>query len=266
MNDAFLMETVGLTLNNERPLEAVLDFLASRAKRPARELSEPAGGIFKGVAEVVDQLLLNVVEKRTADDFRAAFADAFPKYATMTLALSHFARVTVPSDVIDRLTRESICEMEADFRDKALLAFGAAGRDQAMFTVWTLRKINDLLATLPATKLDESKIEEDRKYCREFNVHTLIAHFSLDCLNMALGRNLPIYPEVMSELVNGLRSMVNAYAWARRGVELRVSALEPTLQFSTPNASADAEDEELLSASMLDMAALTDDEPPLNAD
>lgn len=262
MNDALTMEAIGLTLNNERPLEAVLDFLASRSKKSVRELSTPAGEVFKGFADVVDQLLLNVIEKRTASEFNAAFAEAFPKYATITLSLSHFARVIVPSDVIDRLTRESICEMEADFRDKALLAFGAAVRDQAIFTVWTLRKINDLVAQVSATKLGKSKREEDNNYCREFNLHTLRAHFSLDCLNMALSLNRPIYPEVMGELVDGLRSMVNAYAWARRGVALRISAVEPALELPV----SDAEDEELLTASMRDMAFLEDDETPLNGD
>ena len=263
MNDAFTMEEAGLSLNIERPLEAVLDFLASRSKKSARELTVTAGEVFSGFAGVVDQLLLNVIEKRTAIEFSAAFQDAFPKYATMTLALSHFARVVVPPDVIDRLTRESICELEADFRDKALPVFGAAVRDQAMFTIWTLRKINDLIAQSSTIKLDESKREEDKKYCRAFNIHTLRAHFSLDCLNMALSISRPIYPEVMGELVDGLRGMVNAYAWARRGVALRIPAIEPNVE----RPASDAEDEQLLMASMQNMALLADDdENPSNAD
>src|SRR5947207_1489560 len=178
MNEALAMQA-GLAFENERPLEGILAFLASRSKKSARELSEPAGEVFKGVAGVLDQLLTTIIEKRTAAEFNAAFAEVFPKYAAMTLALSRFASAIVPPDVVDRLTRESICELEADFREKALPAFGAAARDQAMFTIWTLRKINDLETQICAIKLDEPKLKEDREYSSQFNVYALTAHFSL---------------------------------------------------------------------------------------
>jgi hypothetical protein len=257
MDIALTMESIGLN-RIERPLEGVLAFLASRSKKSARELSVSAGEVFDGVAEIVDQLLMNVIEKRTAAEFETVFADVFPKYVVMTLTLSHVAKVVVPPDVIERLTRESICEMEADFRDKALPAFGAAVRDQAMFTIWTLRKINDLVAQISAVKLDDSKREEDDKYCRKFNFVALRAHFSLDCLNIALRLGRPIYPEIMEEVTDGLRSMVNAYTWARLGAALRVptTAVEPSVE---PD-SLDLEDEELLRASMQDMASMSEDE------
>lgn len=255
MDIALTMEAIGLN-HNERPLEGVLAFLASRSKKSARELSASAGEVFDGFAGIVDQLLTNVIEKRTHAEFETVFAEAFPKYVVMTLSLSHFAKAVVPPDVIDRLTRESICEMESDFRDRALSVFGAAVRDQAIFTVWTLRKINDLLAQIHATKLDESKREEDKEYCQKFNVDALRAHFSLDCLNMALRVGRPIYPEIMDELTNGLRAMVDAYAWARRGAELRTPLVESRTE---PNVM-DLEDEELLRSSMQDMASMSEDE------
>jgi hypothetical protein len=262
MNNALTMEECGLAPHDVKPLEGVLTFLASRSKRSARELSVSAGEVFNGVSGVVDQLLISVIEKRTAAEFVAAFTDVFPKYFAMTTALSNFAQVIVPPEVIERLTRESICELEADFREKALLSFGTAVRDQAMFTVWTLRKINDLVNQIAAAKLDKSKRDEDREYSRNFNFYALRAHFSLDCLNMALRLDRPIYPEVMEELVDGLRSMVNAYAWARRGVAIRV----PTIEEAVGPAVSDAEDDYLLSASMQDMAAMDDDENALNGD
>jgi len=260
MNQALAIQA-GLAFENDRPLEGVLAFLASRSKKSARELSEPAGEVFKGVAGILDQFLTTAIEKRTAAEFRAAFGDLFPKYAAMTLALSRFASAIVPPDVVDRLTRESICELEADFREKALPAFGAVARDQAMFTIWTLRKINDLVSQIYATKLDESKQKEDGEYSSQFNICALSAHFSLDCLNMALQLNRPIYPEVMSELIDGLRSMVNAYAWARRGLALRVSSAEHSVEENI----SDEEDEVFVKASMLNLAELGEDAPPRNA-
>jgi hypothetical protein len=56
--------------------------------------------------------------------------------------------------------------------------------------------------------------------------------------------------------------MVNAYSWARRGVALRNAPTEPTLEIPI----SDAEDEELLAASMRDMAFLESEETRLNGD
>jgi len=262
MNESLTIETAGLSLQNEKPLEGALAFLASRSKKSVRELSESAGEVFKGFAGVLDQLLTTIIEKRTAAEFHAAFVEAFPKYVAITVSLSHFAQAVVPASVIQRLTRESICELEADFRDKALLAFGAATRDQAMFTIWTMRKVNDLLVQISTAKLEESRQKEDREFCAEFNFNALRAHFSLDCLNMALRLQRPIYPEVMAELNDGLRSMVNAYAWVRRGAALRIPVAEPPLEVS----ASDEENEQLLSASMRDMVEMAEDEALPNAD
>jgi hypothetical protein len=262
MNNALALETFGLSLNDERPLEGLLSFLAPRSRRSARELSESTVEVFNGVAGVVERLLMNVIEKRTAAEFDAAFTEAFQKYVVVTLASSRFAQAMVPPDVVDRLTRESICELETDFRDKALLAFGAAARDQALFTIWTLRKVNELVTQICAVKVDQSKQKEDKEYSYQFNVSALRAQFCLDSLNLALRINRPIYPEVMQELIEGLRAMVNAYTWARRGFELRFPATEQPLELT----GADAEDEELLRASMHDWAAMVEDERATNGD
>ncbi|HEY2545755.1 MAG TPA: hypothetical protein VGI46_06810 [Candidatus Acidoferrum sp.] len=261
MNETFALDATSLSLCDERPLEGVLAFLASRSRKSARELSEPAGDVFKGVATVLDQLALTLIEKRTAEEFRVSLKETFPKYAALTLALSHFATAIVPSDVVERLTRESICELEADFRDKALAAFGSAARDQAMFTIWTLRKINDLVTKIHSSKLDKAKAKQDRYYCLNFNLSALQAHFSLDCLSLALRLNRPIYPGVMAQLINELRSMVNAYTWVRLGFELRAPILEQPVE----EIISDEEDDVFAEASMLNLAALSDDDGPGNA-
>jgi hypothetical protein len=39
----------------------------------------------------------------------------------------------------------------------------------------------------------------------------------------------PLYPEVLEVILDGLRAAVNAYAWARRGLELRTPSAEPAV-------------------------------------
>jgi hypothetical protein len=240
MNDACTFEAVEAVLRDRSPAERVLTFLASRSKRSGRELSEPIEKVFRGASAALEQMSLTLVEKRTAQDFDAAFAELFPKYVALTTSLSQIAIAIVPDDALDRLTREAICELEADFRDQATATFGSAVKDQAIFTIWTVRKINDIVTSIHSTKItDESKKEQDKEFSDQFTVSSLVGHFSLDCLSIALRHNRPIYPEVMGRVMDGLRSMVNAYAWARRGLALRSPHQEEPLD-SDPDEGDDA--------------------------
>ena len=224
------------------PENAVLAFLASRSRQPARQLSAPAIEVFKGIRELVDQWLLSAIEARTSAEYRKTFRSVFPKYAGITLTVSGFVDAVIPKEVVNRMARESICEMEAEFREKALVAFGAAVNQQVMFTAWTLRKISDLLIQIAETK--PSNLDADRECSQNFNANVISAKFSLDCLLMALRSNRPVYPEVVEDLTDGLRSMVNAYAWARKGLELRM----PEEEQLTAVPVIEEEDRDLLEA------------------
>jgi hypothetical protein len=253
MHSSLTAEDIRLIFRDDAP-ELVLPFLASRSKQSARQLSAPASEVFKGIRDAVDQLLLSAIETRTEDEFQKAFSLAFPKYMGITLSLSAFARVMVPSETINRMARESICELEAEFREKALTAFGKDVRDQLLFTAWTLRKVSDLLTQISAAKATDR--EHDKEYCEGFTTNALRAKFCMDCLTMALHLNRPIYPGVMEGLKDGLRAMVNAYTWARRGAALRV----PSVEAQDQPIAWDDEEEELLRSSMHDMTFMTDTE------
>jgi len=245
-------------LRDDKP-ERVLAFLAARSRQSARQLSAPASEVFDGIREAVDQWILCAIDARTEKEFSDAFATVFPKYLGITVALSAFANAVVPDETINRMARESICELESDFRDKAQSAFGSEIKDQLMFTVWTLRKISDLLIQIAAAKPDVSCREQDAEYCSHFLVTAMNAKFSLDCFNMALRLNRAIYPEVIAALKDGLRAMVNAYAWARRGAALRVPAAEEAMESDVST----QEENDLLTASMQDMAFMLDAEEGL---
>jgi hypothetical protein len=239
--------------------ERVLAFLASRSRQSARQLSAPASEVFKGIREAVDQWILSAVEARTEKEFKDVFTAAFPKYVGITIALSAVSNAMVPDETINRMARESICELEAEFRDKAQSAFGSEIKDQLMFTVWTLRKISDLLIQIASTKPDASCVAQDKDYCAHFLGTALQAKFSLDCFNMALRLNRPIYPEVIEALKDNLRAMVNAYAWARRGAALRAPSVEEAAESDVST----EEEDDLLRSSMQDMAFMLDAEESL---
>jgi hypothetical protein len=215
----------------EERREGLLSFLVSRSKRAVRSLTPSTTEVLNGCSDAIDQILRNAIETRTKSDYRRVFSSSFPNYVNLTMAVSHFATAVIQKSVREQLVRDSICELEADFRDKGLEAFGATVRDQALFTIWTLRKVSDLTTQIVAAPVPKGKESEDEDFCAHFNIHTLRAQFSLDCLDMALKTGQAIYPEVSEEVVDGLRSMVNAYTWARRGLEIRVPHQEQSVEF-----------------------------------
>lgn len=260
MNSALTFEEAGMAFRHERP-EGLMSFLVSRSKVSTRSLTPSTSDVLKGCWDAIDQILRSAIETRTKAEFDRIFEDSFPKYIGLTSAISHFATAVIPKPVREQLVRESICELEADFRDKGLTNFGATVRDQAMFTVWALRKVCDLTTQIMEAPLDKSRRDEDGEFCANFNISALRAQFSLDCLEAALRNHRAIYPEVLDEVVDGLRSMVNAYTWARRGLELRIPKVEESFELSP----LDDEDRALLDFSFSEASEWLADERGVDA-
>lgn len=253
MNVAAIAEEFGLGLSNQK-FESVSSLLASRSKESAKALAPSVQEVFKGCRSELKAILLTMLGTRTRVEQRREFTRLFPKYMGLSLAISYFSSAVVPKDVIERLSRESICEIEADFRDKGLAAFGASIRSQALFTIWTLRKVNEIVTQIASSKLDNTKKSEDVSICVQFIANALRAKMSLDCLLMAMNEGIAIYPEVSDEFLDDLRSMVNAYAWARRGLELRVPVDDTPLDLPP----MDDEDRELLDAAFVSASELVE--------
>jgi len=205
--------------------------------------------ILRSIGSVVDELLMSTIEKRTAAEFIAARAEVFPKYFDAVRAVSDLARIIIPRPVLELLTSDSFSEAEAEFRDQGLVAFGTAVRDQAIFTVWTLRKISDLCQRIDKVKLADGLKDSDGEIFRQFALHAIGARFHLDCLMKSMQLQRPMYPEVLDLVIDGLRNAVNAYAWARRALDLRLPAAEPVLA----PVQWDAEEQSLLDEATFDL-------------
>jgi len=226
-----------------------LAFLAFPAKRASEQVTGTENDLFNAIQKILRQILIDVCSKHTAEDFLAARTESFPKYVQIMTSLAGFVSAVVPPNVIDRLTYESFSEMEASFRDAGLAAFGPYVKDQAMFTVWTLRKINGLakdgrLHRLPADGL----VPTDRALAERFVGCVLYSRFHLDCLQTSLRTEKVLYPEVLESISDGLRALVNAYAYIRQASDLRA---EPSAE-ELIRIDFDEDEQELLSLSMKD--------------
>lgn len=231
-------------------LGELLTFVGFPSKRSARNLSVSSDEILTGITDIRDQILIAAIENRTSAEFVAARKEVFTNYFRIISAFSSLVRAIVPARSLENLVRESLCELEADFRDQGLIKFGTDARDQAMFTVWTLRKISRLISLIHAAgPVPENMRADDEKLAIDFSLHSAWAQFHLDCLLASIRFEKPIHPEVLTDIRDGLRAVVNAYGLIRQGVDLRVHSEEPALAAC----AWDEEDEELLDSSMFDM-------------
>ncbi len=223
------------------------------SERPAKQqLSGSAEELMRNISSVLNDLVLSTIDKRTAADFKAARKDAFPKYSEAVMALATLIRIVVPQNVIEKLNREFFCELEANLRVKGLDAFGPALRDQAVFTVWTLRKISDLLSqAATSAKTEQKPPQEVAEILPQLLAFTIWTRFHVHCLIASIERQSALYPEVLESVIDGLRSAVNAYALSRRLLD----ALVPLSESNPAPVEWDGEDQQLLDEATHDLVS-----------
>jgi hypothetical protein len=235
----------------EKPRELVeLVGLPSETEHVSKELSGAANELIHAVVKLVDGMVLHVLDQRTVDAFLKTREDVFPQYFAAMVALGALVRIAVPKRDLTRLRAESLSELEAEFRDSGSASFGSDLCSRALFTVWTLRKINDLAEEVERVTIANNIAEKDGDFARRFAAHAMWARFHIDCLVKSIRSGKPIFPDIMDSVVDGLRAAVNAYAWIRQAVDLREGCSEPLI----PPIEWGREDEFLLQDSMRDLA------------
>ncbi len=207
------------------------------------------GQLLGSIASVVNDLVSVTIERRTAAEFVTTRSQVFPHYFQALRALADLSRILVPRHVLEVLAAESFSEMEAEFRGQGLAAFGVEVRDQALFTVWTLRKTADICQRIDSIGLAPGLGAPDQALFASFAAHALGARFHLDCLLRSMLIQRPMPPEVLDVVIDGLRNAVNAYAWARRALDLR----DPRRETDNVAVEWDAEDQQLLDEASYDM-------------
>jgi hypothetical protein len=227
MNPAISMPR-GMGAINVGEMLAVPGF-ASEKSKATKSLPKGVNALISNVLATLHQIVVYAIERRTAAEFLAARDEMFPQYFDAALGLSYLVRVIVPKHILEVLSSESFSEMEAEFRESGLAAFGTEVRDQAIFTAWTLRKISDICQQIDKAPLSTALRREDSDIFDQFVFYAMRTRFSLDCLSKSMSCQKPIYPEVLPIILDGLRSAVNSYACARRALDLRVPQLEPQI-------------------------------------
>ncbi len=232
------------------------ELLAFAGLRPVqsapKRLAPTTNELVRTLSEIRSDILHDVIGGCTAEDFADRRKNALGEYVSVMRAWAELSRVVVPDVLRSALADESFLALDAELEAEALPRFGSAIKDQALFTTWTIRRTITLLQKIgDAGDPQPGCVTDDERNAKEFSASMWWAQFHMDCLLAAIRFDKPLRPDVLAEIADGLRAVVNAYAAARRGLTFRSSPVSVPAEESTVD--WDSEDEELLAASMRDL-------------
>lgn len=232
------------------PAEPQLGELIGFAAAPARHRERhPAEDLLRNSVAALEELLGGLVTKRSALEFRMGRDAMLPTYWQVMAGTAQVVQLLMPREEVEHIVAESLTELEAGLRDHGEAMLGNAVKDQALFTVWTLRKMAAVAQKIAARPISGELLETDRALSRNYLAAAVWARFHLDCVVRSMRLNQPLFPEVLEEVSRGMESIVPAFAAIREAADLRFP--RPQIEEDIVP-SWDEEDQTLLDASMDD--------------
>lgn len=216
------MGVAQIEFTDEMPLSmfdsvGVVDSSAlERLQRPLAEISEQ---LYR---QLID-MSLQAANAPTVEDFRKIRDRLFPSYMKLTTALSNTIRAKLDDVDLPALVDASFDALESRIGKKGTPYFGDEITQEIVFSISTLRSAHRWLPHLATSAKPEKEVllEEDRELCHRFSVTVTWCHFHLEGIMAVLWKGHTIEPDVLQELLDGLRSAVMAYAYVRRALDLR---------------------------------------------
>ena len=136
--------------------------------------------VFVDLTRVTNDLLISAVEAKSAEGFRSVRQQRFADYVHLMRAKSDFIRIAVfrnDQQRAEAVLQQSLSALESDFREHGARRFGTEVRDQAVFSVWLLRKSRTTLRRSDQPNSDECFRLRSRRASRaSFRTSRSIAH------------------------------------------------------------------------------------------
>ncbi len=193
---------VGLT---EKP---TIDRLQARAARAA-----------EGIFALLDDFSFQVATCPTATGFKEYRKSIYPRYVELSTALASIIRATLRPDDLPGLIDASFLQLETEFAASSY--FGEETRKEILFSISTLKSALRWLPHLLNNPPADDKRDEDRELARQYTTTATWCQFHLVALALTQQRALSVVPEVLDELLDGLRASVMAYSYIRQALDLR---------------------------------------------
>lgn len=213
----------------------------------------------RGLASIVltalresDNLLKPLIVATSKEEFASLRKKVFPDYANLAFIIGNsFSVAAAENPGLRQLaTKDAFKLVERILHEEGTPRIGLNTAREANFCLDTLRRAHRLVEKLHSRgELPQELVERDRKFSAAFTHSALWAHFHLDCVRIIVKQSKgEVEKLVLDEIMNGARSAVMAYSYARQGLELR----NRQESYLVEGAALDAEDQELLEESFSD--------------
>lgn len=217
-----------------------------------KQLVRPDERLIRELVGVLDRQLIAAIETRSKSEFQSVRRDVMPRYVRALRALQDTVINLVSSEMLEAISSGIVAELADTLEKQGESRFGNRLTDQAVFTLWTIRKIGVLgREIISAGNVPADKKESDHALLYEYHNSSLWAQFHLDILFAAIKFDRPICEQVRETICDGLRASVNAYVIMKDALSLRSPKGEEIA--SALSLPWDEEDEKLLASSMRDM-------------
>lgn len=226
-------------------------FFRSPSTTAEQNLGRSDERLVRELVGVLDRQLLSAVGARSVKELQSIRRYVMPRYARALRALQDTALNLLSDKMVNAIIEGVFAELVEDL-SKQTERFGEKLTDQAVFTLWTVRKINALAQQIVGSGgVSPENVQTDIALLHEYHDHSLWAQFHLDMMFAAMKFDRPICEEIRDSVCEGLRAAVNAYVVMKDAYALRHPATEG--EDKPPSLPWDSEDEELLASSMRDI-------------
>ncbi len=190
-------------------------------ERMLRRLRPNFGSAIKLLTMEMDCIASSMIRCRSKEEFESLLKEQFPAYVKLSSAIGNVVRSVIKSSDHARLVQEALDDIEKKFCAEENSYLGTDEKREIMFSLATLKKSFRLLPELLSRSVPPEVEEEDKKLAGTFAAYVLLFQFHLQCLKVATASKESLNPEVLEEIIDGLRGSVMAYTCIRQALELR---------------------------------------------
>jgi hypothetical protein len=193
-------------------------------KSTTKKLEPSFGEIFHTIVNEIDGLGVRAAKSPSLSAFKTERAEKlYPVFVRLIRAISELLEAKVDKSDLRGMREASSAIIRSEVEAKWASYFSDETYREILFALGALTSAQSLVVRVTATELpDDPDSKSKNDELRElYNLAAPWSHFHFEVLKAAFKHKITIVPEVLREILDGLRLSVMAYAYVRQAVELR---------------------------------------------
>ena len=194
------------------------DVLNGTPSPPVESRATPLSEIVKKLQTQQETTVFRLLTiARSSDEFRDLRRELFPKYRSLTGAISNLMRFDLSPHDFEQLVAEAFNRVGDMLKnDKQLLVEeGAQAKEEATFCINALHRAYKLVCQIATVRAPADRLAEDAKLLLDTVRCMWWSTMHFNCLVYAIHNEIVPSPGVQHEVLVGLRMALDAYAAAR---------------------------------------------------